>query len=353
MSRRGHIRREHPRLHPLAISAVMLGLLIAITYYAFNQDVPFTHRFTLSALVGNSVNVRSGDPVRIAGIDIGAVTGVQPAGDASRITFTVNSDGLPVHRNATLAIRDRLFLEGSYYLALDQGTPSAPTLSDGGTIPESQTTSPVQFFQVLSTFDVAARANLKLLVAALAKGFGAPPGRPLSASGAAGLRTADAQLRPALSDTAVVSQALRGTRRGDIARLLTSASQVTGTLSARSPQLVGLLAALNVSSRALAASDGSLGQTVVGLDQTLRVAPPALGAVDRALPPVTRLAQVLDPSLRAAPPLLVRLGATVARLTGCWARCSAAGCSRRCERHFRTCPGSSPTSATCSRSPGR
>ena len=52
---------------------------------------------------------------------------------------------------------------------------SAPVIADGGRIPLAQTSSPVQFFQVLSTFDVAARANLKTLVAQLATGFG--PGR--------------------------------------------------------------------------------------------------------------------------------------------------------------------------------
>ena len=313
--RRPRPRGNRPRLHPLAITALTLGALLAVTYYAFNPGIPLAHRFTVSAVVGNSVNVRSGDPVRIAGIDVGAVTGVQAAGDATRITLTLNSNGLPVHRNATLAVRDRLFLEGSYYLALDPGTPNVASLHDGATIPESQTTSPVQFFQVLSTFDVAARASLKSLVAALAKGFGAPAGKPLSDSGAAGLRSVDAHLEPALSDTAVVAHALRGTQSGDVSRLLSAASQVTGTLGANATQLTGLLSALNISTRALVASDGSVAQSISGLDQTLRVAPPALSAVDRALPPVTRLAELLDPSLRSAPPLLARLSAAVAQLT--------------------------------------
>ncbi len=310
MRRRAHRRR----LHPLAITALMLFALFAITYYAFNQGLPFVHKFTVNAVVQNSVNVRSGDPVRIAGIDVGEVSAVAPDGDTSKITFTLNSNGLPLHRNATVRIRDRLFLEGSYYLELDPGTPSAPALHDGGLIPESQTTSPVQFFQVLSTFDVAARASLKTTVGALARGFGSPGGKPLSSSGAGGLRSTASQLRPALTDVSRVTRALRGTQPGDVARLLTSAAAVTGTLGGSSAQLGRLVSGLDVSSQALVASDGALAQSVSGLDETLRSAPTALTAIDHVLPPVRRLAVALDPSLKVAPPLISSLSNTVSQL---------------------------------------
>ncbi|MDQ6834838.1 MAG: MlaD family protein [Actinomycetota bacterium] len=335
---RRHSRRRSPRVHPLAITALMLGALVAVTFYAFNQALPFGHSFTVSATVANSVNVRAGDPVRIAGIDVGAVSGVAPAGQSTRITFTLDPEGLPIHRNATLAIRDRLFLEGSYYLALDPGTPRAPILADGGSIPQSQTTSPVQFFEVLSTFDVAARANLKTLVAALAHGFGRSSGQPLSSSGAAGLRSTAPALKPALADTAVVSRALRGTHPGDVERLLSSASQVTGTLGASSPQLARLVTSLNVSARALVASDGALGRSISGLDRTLTVAPPALGAVDRSLPGVDALARVLDPSLRVAPPLVTGLSAAVAQLSSVLAPVQRGHLLLALRTTFRTLP---------------
>jgi virulence factor Mce-like protein len=308
-------RARHRRVHPLVTAVVMILAVVAITFYAFNQGLPFVHKFTVSAVVRNSVNVRSGDPVRIAGIDVGAVTGVAPAGTASRITFTLDSNGLPIHRNATVRIRDRLFLEGSYYLDLDPGTPGAPQMRDGGSIPESQTVSPVQFYQVLSTFDVAARTDLTHLVATLAQGFAAARGASSWTGGAGGLKRAFPQLAPVEKDVARVSRALRGTQPGDVDRLLTSASEVTGTLGASSTQLAQLVTGLDVSSRALVASDGALGQTITGLDATLRQAPAALTAVDRALPPVARLARTLDPSLKVAPRLVKALSGTVAQLS--------------------------------------
>src|SRR2546421_3716924 len=158
-------------LHPLAIAAIVIAGTVLITFYAFNRGLPFAPQFTLYALVNNSVNVRGDSPVRIAGIDVGHVSGVAPAGQASKIVFTVNNNGLPIHKDATIRVRDRLFLEGGYYLELDPGSPSAPLLHDGDTIPESQTSTPVQFYNVLSTFDLATRTNLRNLLETLNQGL--------------------------------------------------------------------------------------------------------------------------------------------------------------------------------------
>ncbi len=156
--------------------------------------------------------------------------------------------------------------------------------SPGIEIALSQTSSPVQFYKVLSTFDLATRQNLQNLLNTMNEAFSAPPGQPLSESGAAGFKQAVPQLTPTLKDIAWVSRALRGTRPGDIHTLLTSASGVTSTLAGVSPQLVDLVHNLNVTSTALAATDGALGQTIVGLDQLLQVAPATLAAIDRSLP---------------------------------------------------------------------
>lgn len=310
-----HAGRRRGGIHPLAVAIAAILATVAVTYYAFTHTVPLQSPFTMSALVNNSVNVRSGSPVRIAGIDVGSVTGVDPGpGQTTKVTFTLHDTGLPVHRDATLRIRDRLFLEGGYYLELNPGTPDAPLAPSGFEIPESQTSTPVQFYKVLSTFDLATRNNLASLLNTMNEGLSAPPGQPLSQSGAAGLKRAIPQLTPTLKDIAWVSRALRGTRPGDIGTLLSSASNVTSTLAGVSPQLVDLVHSLNVTSAALAASDGALAQTITGLDQTLRVAPATLAAVDRALPAVVNLSQALTPSLIVAPPLITAINRTVVQL---------------------------------------
>jgi phospholipid/cholesterol/gamma-HCH transport system substrate-binding protein len=331
-------RRKGP--NPLVVASLTILLAVAITYYAFSgKQIPFVHHFTMHALVRNSVDIIPGSPVRIAGIDVGQVSGTSADGSLTRVDFTVGSNGQPVHKDATVTIRDRLFLEGGYYLQLDPGSPSAPVANDGFTVPVSNTAYPVQFYQVLSTFDSATRQSLENTLNTLNEGFSAPtycaPGSPnlnpadnpcpagehvveqgltLTNSGAGGLKQAIPQFTPTLKDIAWISQGLRGTRPGDLERLLASGSDVTTTLEGSSAQLADLVTSLDRTSTALASSDGALAQSVSGLDQTLQAAPPALSAIDHALPPVTRLAGALDPSLKVAPPLVDGLTNAVSEL---------------------------------------
>ena len=48
----------------------------------------------------------------------------------AEVTFTVADEGLPIHKDATITIRPRLFLEGNFFLDLQPGSPSAPDLSE-------------------------------------------------------------------------------------------------------------------------------------------------------------------------------------------------------------------------------
>jgi virulence factor Mce-like protein len=292
-------------IHPLVATALVIGVTVFVTFYAFNGGLPFVHQFTLYAITNNSVNVRSESPVRIAGINVGTVQGVSPGpGQTSKIEFTMQSNGLPVHTDATIRIRDRLFLEGGYYLELDPGSPSAPIAHDGFTIPLSNTSTVVQFYKVLSTFDGAARQHLDNILNTFNQGFSPNPGEPESDSGAGGFKSAIPELTPVFKDTAYITRALHGTQPGDIERLLSSSADVFSTLAASSSQLEGLVSGLNSASSALASADGALAQSVSGLDQTLQVAPASLSAVDHALPPLARLGVALDPALKLAPPIL-------------------------------------------------
>jgi virulence factor Mce-like protein len=314
--RRGKRKAGKRGLPPLAIAAITIFVVVAITYYAFSQSIPFVSNYTLHALVNNSVALRTDAPVRIAGIDVGVVQGVAPAGQNSEITFTMDDNGLPIHKDATIRIKDRLFLEGGYYLELNPGSPSAPLLHEGDTIPASQVQPPVQFYSLLSTFDIDARKSLESTLNTLNDGLSANDhlGNPVAHPGAAGLKQTVPQLTPTLKDLAWITRGLHGTHPGDVQTLLSSAASVTTTLAHNSSQLTDLVTSLNRTSRALAAADGALAQSVTGLDQTLQVAPGALTAIDRSLPPLATLAVALDPSLKVAPKLVDGLTNAVTQL---------------------------------------
>ncbi len=48
---------------------------------------------------------------------------------AALVTMSLNKNGLPIHKDATLKIRPKLFLEGNFFVQLSPGSPSAPTAS--------------------------------------------------------------------------------------------------------------------------------------------------------------------------------------------------------------------------------
>ena len=167
--------------------------MIAVAcYVVFGGRLPFSgSTFTLKAVFTSNTDLHIPSPVRIAGVDVGEVTGVQRidgSPDAGLVVMRIDRDGLPIHSDATAQIRTRIFLEGNFYVNLQPGTPEAPILNSGATLPAANTSGPVQLDRVLSSLDSSARANLQKLV----QGFGAALNKPGAdgTTGAQGLNRA-------------------------------------------------------------------------------------------------------------------------------------------------------------------
>ena len=123
--------------------AVLAAVAVAV-YLAFGGPLPFSHTYTVDAVVQSANELHGGSPVRIAGVNVGKVTKVRPGpGTTAIVEMAIDDAGRPIHRDATLKIRPRLFLEGNFYVDLKAGSRSAPELRDGGTIPLAQTATPL------------------------------------------------------------------------------------------------------------------------------------------------------------------------------------------------------------------
>ena len=143
-------------------------MLIAIgVYFGFTKDIPFTHGYYLHAVFESSNNLRPGSPVRIAGVNVGKVQSVERYKrhrTSPRSRWRSTRQGLPIHEDATLKIRPRIFLEGNFFVDLRPGSPSAPEVADGGTIGSTQTSTPVQLDQLLTALQSDQRADLQTLL---------------------------------------------------------------------------------------------------------------------------------------------------------------------------------------------
>jgi len=139
-------RKDRSGASPFVVGLVVLIVACIGVFFGFTKHIPFTHGFRVKAVFQSSNSIRENSPVRIAGVNVGKVTKVEgkPGSDAAVVTMEINDKGLPLHKDAEMKIRPRIFLEGNFFVDVSPGTPSAPTIGDGDTIPITQTATPVQ-----------------------------------------------------------------------------------------------------------------------------------------------------------------------------------------------------------------
>ena len=309
------MRRRGQRGRFTAFQAGLIAILvIAIgTYFAFAKDIPFTKGYEMHAVFENTSALAPNSPVRIAGVEVGKVSKVEPAAEgstASVVTMQFEEEGLPLHRDARLKIRPRIFLEGNFFVDVRPGTPSSPELPEGGTIPPTQTSAPVQLDQVLGTLKSDTREDLQKLVQGYGSAIGGEPEGtedadqdPATRGETAGEALNDSleYSAEALRGTAIVNDALQGTQARDLARLTAGLQKVSAALGDRETQLKDLVTNFNLTTAALADEQGNLRRTIALLPQVLGAANPALDDLNEALPPTRAFAREILPGVRETP----------------------------------------------------
>jgi phospholipid/cholesterol/gamma-HCH transport system substrate-binding protein len=302
-----HYRGPAPWIFGLA----MVVILAIGIYLAFAKDLPFGGRgYELTATFENAATVRSTSPVRIAGVNVGEVTEVEADGDAVKVTFTVDESGRPIHEDAEIEIRPRLFLEGNFFLDLFPGSPSAPELDSGGDIPITQTNTAVQLDEVLTALQEEQRRGLQELLEGYGTALTYEPTAADDADQDPSVRgeTAAESLNDAFRyggdagrGTAIVNTALLGENPGDLAGFIRGFGLTFEKLADREVQLSDLITNFNVFAGALAAESANLSRTVEELAPTLEEAEPSLLALNDALPALRALAIESQPGIEELP----------------------------------------------------
>ncbi len=295
-----------------ALIAVIFLLIFTIgPYLAFTGHVPFTsYGYQLEATFSNGVNISTNSPVRIAGVDVGRVIGVERDGDATRVTFTVEDKGRPIHDDAFAAIRPRIFLEGNFFVDLAPGSPSAPELASGDTIGVSHTSTWVQIDEVLTALQAPVRADLSRLLQSYGTALTHKPSAAEDETqlpevrGKSGAEALNGVLRyggDAGRYSAQVTNALLGTQPGDLSRLVAGAGRAFGALARNEEDLKGLIVNFDVFTGALAAQSTNLTATVQRLAPFLDEFHGSLVSLNKTLPPLRAWAIELTPAVEELP----------------------------------------------------
>ncbi|MCA2255991.1 MCE family protein [Mycobacterium intracellulare] len=140
----------------LGVASVVLALVTAMIVVIFGQ-IRFDRTTGYSAIFSSASNLRKGQFVRAAGVEVGKVTDVKliDDGNHARVDFNVRRS-LPLYQRTTAAIR-YLNLIGDRYLELERGD-SAVRLAPGATIPVELTQPALDLDSLVGSFQPLFRA---------------------------------------------------------------------------------------------------------------------------------------------------------------------------------------------------
>jgi ABC-type transporter Mla subunit MlaD len=308
------MNRRRERVPNWLIAVIFILVFTVGPYLAFTKHIPFTsYGYELKATFANSANIALKSPVRIAGVEVGKVISSERDGDATTVTFTVDDSGRPIHENAFASIRPRIFLEGNFFIELDPGSPSAPELGSGGTIPVSRTSTAVQIDEVLTALQSPVRADLGRLLESYGGALTAKPtaAQDLSQlpqvqglSGGQALNKVFEFGGEAGKYSSQVTQALTGTEPHDLARLIAGTGRTAAAFAASQQDLQGLIDNFNTFTGTLANQSDNLATTVRLLAPTLKTAHTSLVSLNNSLPPLRTYAIELTPAVAELPGLI-------------------------------------------------
>jgi phospholipid/cholesterol/gamma-HCH transport system substrate-binding protein len=301
---------ELGRSSPVRFAIVFLIVIAIAIYFGFTKHLPFKHGYRLNAQFASAVNIKPKSPVRVAGVDVGKVTGIQRNGSTALVKMEIESKGLPIHSDATVKIRPRIFLEGNWFVEMQPGSPSAKTLASGSTLPSTQSSDPVQLDQVLDALNTDTRKNLQDFLIGYGDALTRKPSAADNAEQDPEVR--DVNAAEALNKTlgrataaerggAVINQAIGGTEPHDLSKLVLSIGKVTAALNVHEQQLGELIGNFNTFFKIFATQSTSLRHAVAVLPSSLHNINAGLRELDAAFPSIRSFALGILPGVNNTP----------------------------------------------------
>lgn len=145
--------------------AVLITILAVFLAYNANNGLPFVQSYRLTAQVPNAAALVPGNEVRIGGVRVGIIETISPVAQqdgtyTAELALKLDKTVDPLPEDSTVIIRSRSAL-GLKYLQIVRGT-SDEGFAAGSVMPlAAATPEPVEFDQLLSTFDEPTQENIQ------------------------------------------------------------------------------------------------------------------------------------------------------------------------------------------------
>jgi phospholipid/cholesterol/gamma-HCH transport system substrate-binding protein len=311
-NRTGRVARVAPGQRHLRLGlAVYAGLVLLLGGLAFKPQLTsmLSSGETITAELAHSYKLRPYDSsVKVGGIEVGSVTGVEETGAGTVMVQMKVDDGVveDLGPRPTLRVEPRTLLGGRYVVEIEPGGEG----DFDGSIPLQRTGTPTELDAVLEALPETAREAVQGVVR-----HGAPALRDSKRS----LRRLVQDAPEVLGPGADVANALQGRRPGrDLPALVDDLSATARVLTRSDGQLDAISRDLHTTSTLLARHRTDVSATLDELPSTLRAARSGLVGLDDSFarlgttaqglqpsaPEVVRLVKELDPTLEELEPLL-------------------------------------------------
>ena len=91
--------RRRRGMSPFRAGLLAVAVIAVGTYFAFSKEVPFDSHYEVSAVFHSANNVKQRQPVRIAGVDVGQVVGIEhpEPGNGEGYSAASSRRGAPAH----------------------------------------------------------------------------------------------------------------------------------------------------------------------------------------------------------------------------------------------------------------
>ncbi|MBV8979591.1 MAG: MCE family protein [Acidimicrobiia bacterium] len=240
----------------LAVTVALIG----IAYVVGGMKI-FHRSYSIKAQFADASDVGAGDPVRVAGIDVGKVSSIDRQPHSVLMALSINK-GVKLSQGITASIRLRTLLGKKFIDIADPGT--GPTLSSGAFIPEARTKPATDVDEVLTAFKGSVQRTDVAAVNSVMQEF---------------------------------DKVMAG-RSGDVSRLLQGLSSLSTNIAGRTADIDKLIAASDTLSKAVDDRRAALGTSLDGMAAALDALSSRRQELSSLLDGVTQLSNHLAPLIQ-------------------------------------------------------
>ncbi len=262
----------------IGLGAIIAGILIVVLGVTKPNPAASTHVYWAEFDSAQGLGAIGRD-IRVGGVNVGSIGAVERVGDDARIELILNED-IPVKTDARADMRPHTLFEGSSFIDLAPGSPSAELLEEEGTIAIERTSNYITLDEALRILRPEVRESLG----------------DLAETGSETLQgEAIDGIQETLKNSPELTRALKGPARSlqgpggdELGGAISGMSQTVDAVADRERDLIPLAQRLNRTTAALTVDSS------VPLDATLAALPGALQELNDGAPELTGLVDRLD-----------------------------------------------------------